>query len=200
MNSQVNHLKAKLKWLECKEVCLSGGAGLNTHLTFTQNYPKENHLYQKYWHREQSKYPAEPTLQASAVYNKETMTISTSNIHHQHTNPPQKKHNNKQVKEVYFFIDQPGVLQHSPLQKYTFFKDHLTLDLPLDINSNTQKGYMPGKKISGYLGIYKDNNDVTVYSLEADLKKAEDHKILISSAIIILLAMSWYFYKRASKE
>ena len=184
-------VEAGLKWLECKEICLPGKAFLKLELPTGSGI--KNPSFGSYLDENRSSYPQEgPKLAASAVYKKQKLELTVSGLD---AIPMRKKAagaEKTEKQDIYFFIDQPGIIRHTENQEYRFEENLLRMQLPLDVNHNKKQ-----KKVSGYLRV-RQGSSLLVHSIEADIEKGY-HAFFASSAVI-LLALLWYFYNRTRSE
>ena len=184
-------MEAGLRWLECKEICLPGKAVLK--LTLPTGSGIKNASFGSYLEENQSRYPQEgPELAASAVYKEQKLELTVSGLD---AIPMRKKAadvEKTEKQDIYFFIDQPGIIRHTKNQEYHFEENLLRMQLPLDVNHDKKQ-----EKISGYLRLHHGGR-LFVHSIEADIEKS--YHAFFASFTIILLALLWYFYNRTRSE
>ena len=182
-------IMAEIRWLECKEICLPGKSSLT--ISLPQAQTKSNPIFKEHFQKNESTYPQKnATIQAKAFYEGQNIKLVVAGL---------EINKSEKLENIYFFIDQPDIIQHSNEQQYQFDEGGvLTLYLPMNAKNYTQKE----DTISGYLNIYRPNDRValgggqsnppSVYSIHASVQG--DYKIYIAFLIIIILTSLWYFY------
>ena len=175
-------LNVTLKWLECKEVCIPGKKEIHQKIKIDKN--QKNVLFQKTMDRMKNNYSKEEK-HVSGIYENKRLILNFEG-----------KNANLNSKDLYFYVDKPGIINHSSKQSASDTVDGFKLIVPLDA------GYQKNEKmISGLLVENQMTNraSMNVFSLNISMGKNwlfASRYLVVGVIIFIFFAIRYYFYAR----
>ena len=100
-------IKAKIKWLECREICLPGKANLEIELPYSSESSPQSPFFETMLKKYRNDYPQKKKLEARAEYDQDHLKLSVTGLYTENPKNPVSAENS--VKPfAYFFIDKPG--------------------------------------------------------------------------------------------
>ncbi len=175
-------LNVTLKWLECKEVCIPGKKEIDQKIKIDKN--QKNVLFQKTMDRMKNHYSKEEK-HVFGIYENNRLILNFEG-----------KNANLNSKDLYFYVDKPGIINHSSEQSVSDTLDGFKLVVPLDA------GYQKNKKvISGLLVENQMTNRASMNVFSLNISMGENwlfasRYIVVGVIIFILFAIRYYFYAK----